>query len=144
RGDAAAQGRRTRRRGDQAGGLRRIHIVAPLVVARRDRHPKSLSRAGRHTEMSRGLNPAPHAEPMHETLTLPTFDDIESAARQIAGTAHRTPVATSRTVDARTSAHVFFKCENLQRAGAFKFRGAYNALSRLDADARRRGVVTFS
>jgi threo-3-hydroxy-L-aspartate ammonia-lyase len=77
-------------------------------------------------------------------LSLPTFADVESAARQIAGAAHKTPVATSRTVNARTGATVFFKCENLQRSGAFKFRGAYNALSRLDADARRRGVVTFS
>jgi threonine dehydratase len=77
-------------------------------------------------------------------MTLPTFSDVESAARQIAGVAHRTPVATSRTVDTRTGAHLFFKCENLQRAGAFKFRGAYNALSRLTADERRRGVVTFS
>ena len=77
-------------------------------------------------------------------MTLPTFSDVESAARQIAGVAHRTPVATSRTVNARTGAEVFFKCENLQRAGAFKFRGAYNALSRLPADERRRGVVTFS
>ena len=75
---------------------------------------------------------------------LPTFDDVESAARQIAGVAHRTPVATSRTVNARTGADVHFKCENLQRGGAFKFRGAYNALSRFDADARARGVVTFS
>src|SRR5262249_4140549 len=75
---------------------------------------------------------------------LPTFADIDSAARQIAGVAHRTPVATSRTIDAETGAAIFFKCENLQRAGAFKFRGAYNALSRLTADERRRGVVTFS
>ena len=74
----------------------------------------------------------------------PTFADVESAAKQIAGAAHRTPVATSHTVNARTGADVFFKCENLQRAGAFKFRGAYNALSRLTADERRRGVVTFS
>src|SRR5687767_11885219 len=74
----------------------------------------------------------------------PTFDDLESATQQIIGVAHRTPVATSRTVDARTGATVHFKCENLQRGGAFKFRGAYNALSRLDAGARRRGVVTFS
>ena len=77
-------------------------------------------------------------------MTLPTFADIESAAKQIAGAAHKTPVATSRTIDTRTGAELFFKCENLQRAGAFKFRGAYNALSRLDADQRRRGVVTFS
>src|SRR5436305_13132292 len=77
-------------------------------------------------------------------MTLPTFADIDSAARQIAGAAHRTPVLTSRSVNRRTGAQLFFKCENLQRAGAFKFRGAYNALSRLTADERRRGVVTFS
>ncbi len=77
-------------------------------------------------------------------MTLPTFADIESAAKQIDGVAHKTPVATSRTINARTGAEVFFKCENLQRAGAFKFRGAYNALSRFTQDERRRGVVTFS
>jgi threonine dehydratase len=77
-------------------------------------------------------------------MTLPTYADIESAARQIAGAAHRTPIATSRTINRRTSAEIFFKCENLQRGGAFKFRGAYNALSRLGSDERRRGVVTFS
>src|SRR3954449_9706028 len=81
---------------------------------------------------------------MMTTTTLPTFADVESAAKQIAGVAHKTPVATSRAINERTGAELFFKCENLQRAGAFKFRGAYNALSRLDADARRRGVVTFS
>jgi len=77
-------------------------------------------------------------------MQLPTFSDIEDAAQQIAGVAHRTPVASSRTVNARTGADVFFKCEHLQRAGAFKFRGAYNALSRLSPDERRRGVVAFS
>jgi threonine dehydratase len=76
--------------------------------------------------------------------SLPTFADVESAAQQIAGVAHKTPVVTSRTVNERTGAQVFFKCENLQRAGAFKFRGAYNALSRLTGDERRNGVVTFS
>jgi threonine dehydratase len=77
-------------------------------------------------------------------MTLPTFNDVESAARQIEGVAHRTPVVSSRTINTRTGAQLFFKCENLQRAGAFKFRGAYNALSRLSADERQRGVVTFS
>jgi threonine dehydratase len=77
-------------------------------------------------------------------VILPTFADVESAAAQIAGVAHRTAVVTSRSVDERTGAGVFFKCENLQRAGAFKFRGAYNALSRLTADERRRGVLAFS
>ena len=71
---------------------------------------------------------------------LPTFADVERAARRIAGAAHRTPVISSTTVDTRTGAHVFFKCENLQRAGAFKFRGAYNALSSLSPDERQRGV----
>jgi threo-3-hydroxy-L-aspartate ammonia-lyase len=75
---------------------------------------------------------------------VPTYADIEAAARRIAGVAHRTPVLTSRTLDAIASAHLFFKCENFQRTGAFKFRGAYNALSRLSADERRRGVLTFS
>ena len=78
------------------------------------------------------------------TSALPTYADVEDAAKQISGVAHVTPVVTSRSVDTRTGATVFFKCENLQRAGAFKFRGAYNALSRLSADDRRRGVVTFS
>jgi len=74
----------------------------------------------------------------------PTFADIQDAARQIAGVAHRTPVVTSRTLNVRTGAQVHLKCENLQRAGAFKFRGAYNAMSRLSSDERRRGVLTFS
>jgi threo-3-hydroxy-L-aspartate ammonia-lyase len=74
----------------------------------------------------------------------PSFDDILSAARRIAGQAHRTPVLRSRTANQRVGAEVFFKCENLQRVGAFKFRGAYNALSRFDATQRRAGVVSFS
>jgi threonine dehydratase len=79
-----------------------------------------------------------------ESSPFPTYTDIVSAARHIAGVAHHTPVATSHTINARTGAEVFFKCENLQRAGAFKFRGAYNALSRLSPEQRRRGVVSFS
>ena len=77
-------------------------------------------------------------------MNSPRFADVESAAHQIAGVAHKTPVATSRSVNDRVGAELFFKCENLQRAGAFKFRGAYNALSRLSAEERRRGVVAFS
>src|ERR1700730_12068778 len=82
--------------------------------------------------------------PLDIHMTLPTFADVESAAHQIAGAAHRTPVATSRSVNGRTGAEIFFKCENLQRSGAFKFRGAYNALSRLNPDQRLRGIVAFS
>ncbi|NVI85252.1 threo-3-hydroxy-L-aspartate ammonia-lyase [Janthinobacterium sp. BJB401] len=79
-----------------------------------------------------------------QNLTLPTYADVVAAAGRIAGHAHTTPVITSRTVDAEFGAEVFFKCENLQRMGAFKFRGAYNALSQFDAQQRRAGVVAFS
>jgi threonine dehydratase len=72
------------------------------------------------------------------------FADIQSAAAQIAGQANHTPIMTSRMLDAQLGLQVFFKCEHLQRTGSFKFRGAYNALSRLDAAQRRAGVVAFS
>lgn len=78
------------------------------------------------------------------TLPLPTYDDVAAAATRLEGHAHRTPVMTSRTIDEALGAKVFFKCENLQRMGAFKFRGAFNALSRFDAAQRRHGVVAFS
>ena len=74
----------------------------------------------------------------------PTFEHIHDAARQLRGVAHRTPVVTSRMLDEQTQARLFFKCEPLQRCGVFKFRGAYNALSRLTPEQRRRGVLTFS
>src|SRR5215218_3480615 len=73
-----------------------------------------------------------------------TFDDVLAAAERLRGVAHPTPVVTSSTVDELTGARVFFKCENLQRGGAFKFRGAYNALSQLTREQRTRGVVAFS
>ncbi len=72
------------------------------------------------------------------------YTDIEAAARRLEGVAHRTPVATSRQFDELAGCRAYFKCENLQRMGAFKFRGAYNALAALDAGARSRGVVAFS
>ena len=77
-------------------------------------------------------------------LMLPTYDDVAAAAARLQGQAHRTPVMRSRTIDGELSAQLFFKCENLQRMGAFKFRGAFNALSRFDAQQRQSGVVTFS
>ena len=77
-------------------------------------------------------------------LSLPTYDDVVQAAGRIAGVANRTPVLTSRTVDEAFGAQVFFKCENLQRMGAFKFRGAYNALAKFTPEQRRAGVVAFS
>ncbi len=77
--------------------------------------------------------------------TLPIgFDDVRAAAERLRGVAHRTPVLRSASADELTGARLFFKCENLQRVGAFKFRGAYNALARFDADQRRRGVIAFS
>jgi len=72
------------------------------------------------------------------------FEDVLAAARRIEGIAHRTPVATSRTLDERLGARLFMKCENLQRAGAFKFRGAYNAIARLAPAQRARGILTYS
>jgi len=73
-----------------------------------------------------------------------TYDDIAGAHERIKGAARRTPVLTSSTADALIGARVFFKCENLQRMGAFKFRGAYNALSQLGPEERKRGVLAFS
>lgn len=73
-----------------------------------------------------------------------TFADIEAAAGRLAGVAHRTPVLRSRTANQRTGAELFFKAEHLQRMGAFKFRGAYNALSQFSAEQRRAGVLAFS
>jgi len=72
------------------------------------------------------------------------YADIAAAAERLAGHAHRTPALTSSTVNERTGAQVFFKCENLQRIGAFKFRGAYNAMSRLAPEERKRGVLAYS
>ncbi len=72
------------------------------------------------------------------------YADVVAAAAAISGVATRTPVLTSRYVDESVGARVFFKCENFQRVGAFKFRGAYNALSRFSEEQRRRGVVAFS
>jgi threonine dehydratase len=79
-----------------------------------------------------------------KTALAVSYADVASAAERLAGHAHRTPVMTSRTVDEHTGARVFFKCENFQRMGAFKFRGAYNAMSRLAPDERKRGVLAYS
>ena len=73
-----------------------------------------------------------------------SIDDVRAAARRLNGIAHRTPVLTSATLDARAGGRIFLKCENFQRMGAFKFRGAYNRLVQLDEAQRRGGVVAFS
>ncbi|PLC53080.1 serine dehydratase [Pollutimonas nitritireducens] len=75
---------------------------------------------------------------------LPTFDDVVAASRVLSQVAHRSPVFTSQTLNKRLEAEVFFKCENFQRIGAFKFRGGYNAVANLSAAQRRAGVVAFS
>ena len=78
-------------------------------------------------------------------INLPvSYEDVAAAAARIEGAAHRTPVLTSTTADAMTGARIFFKPENLQRMGAFKFRGAYNAIAKLGVEERRRGVLAFS
>jgi len=76
--------------------------------------------------------------------SLPTYEDVAQAAERILGVAHRTPVLTSRTVNEEFGAEIFFKCENMQRMGAFKFRGGYNALAKFSPEQRRAGVVAFS
>ena len=73
-----------------------------------------------------------------------SFDDVRAAAARIRGVVHRTPVFTSATLDAELGARVFFKAENLQKCGAFKARGAANAVLALDEDAAARGVITHS
>ncbi len=78
------------------------------------------------------------------SLVLPTYEDVARAAQTLKGVAHRTPVLTSATADRLTGAKVFFKCENLQRMGAFKFRGGYNAIANLSPEQRRAGVLTYS
>ncbi len=81
---------------------------------------------------------------------MPTFDlndlfsRVREAQERLAGHAHRTPVMTSRTLNAQVGAEVFFKCENFQRVGAFKFRGAFNSISRLSEEEKARGVITYS
>jgi threonine dehydratase len=77
-------------------------------------------------------------------VTIVSLQDIRDAAKRIEGAAHRTPVIRSRTLDALTGARVYLKAENLQRVGAFKFRGAYNAIARLDPGQLARGIAAYS
>jgi threonine dehydratase len=77
-------------------------------------------------------------------MELPTYADVVDAAERLKGIAHKTPVLTSRTADERTGAKLFFKCENFQRMGAFKFRGAYNSIAQFSEAQRKSGVLTYS
>lgn len=82
--------------------------------------------------------------PQATDLKLPCFDDVLDAEQRIYGVAHSTPVLCSERLNQKFSAEIFFKCENLQRTGSFKFRGAFNALSQFDQAQRQRGVIAFS
>ncbi|TPW29229.1 threo-3-hydroxy-L-aspartate ammonia-lyase [Martelella alba] len=82
--------------------------------------------------------------PSTNALPFPDYSDVVAAASRIKGAAHETPVLTSTTADALTGAKLYFKAENFQRIGAFKFRGAYNAIAALTPEERARGVVTYS
>ncbi|MEO1146864.1 MAG: threo-3-hydroxy-L-aspartate ammonia-lyase [Cyanobacteria bacterium J06638_22] len=87
--------------------------------------------------------------PSSSTLSNPPelsvdYTDVAAAAERLNGVAHCTPVLTSRTVDAQTRGQVFFKAENFQRTGSFKFRGAYNAIAQLTPEQKQRGVATYS
>ena len=86
--------------------------------------------------------PAPTAA--HPTIAPPTYDDVAAAAHRLKGMAHHTPVLRSSTADELFGAQLFFKCENLQRTGAFKFRGAFNTLAQFTDEQRERGVLAFS
>lgn len=85
-----------------------------------------------------------HRRVSHAMTTLPTYQDVLAAAQRLDGQAHRTPVLRSSRLDAQVGSKVFVKCESFQRAGAFKFRGAFNALARLEEPRRRAGVVAYS
>lgn len=104
--------------------------------------------AGRSHEPDAGGSHEPDAgepgPPGSRTPELPTYDDVSAAAARIGPYAHRTPVLRSRLVDERLGAQVVFKCENFQRMGAFKFRGACNAVARLTGEQRRAGVLAYS
>lgn len=77
-------------------------------------------------------------------IILPTYNDVMEASERLEGAANITPVLTSRTINAEVGAEIFFKCENYQRTGSFKFRGAYNSLAKFSAEQRKFGVVAFS
>jgi threonine dehydratase len=90
-------------------------------------------------------NAATIEAPPQENIELPvSYGDVQNAARYLMVQAKHTPVMISRTVNKMTQSEVFFKCENLQRTGSFKFRGAYNALVQLSYEQKHRGVLTYS
>lgn len=105
--------------------------TSPVNEHKNSRHYKPLSTNSKMTDQA-------------QQKQLPSIDDVEQAAMRIGSYAHRTPVLTCQAIDKLVGANVFFKCENLQKCGAFKFRGAINAVSQLSADELKQGVVTHS
>lgn len=101
-------------------------------------------REHKQTHESDGATMTSDTPDTSETPASPTFDDILAAAERLQGQAHRTPVAHSRSLDATAGMSVWLKCEQFQRAGAFKFRGAYNRIASLPAEQRARGIIAFS
>ncbi len=146
--DARLDGERIFFSADRRQGLR------PRATLRGARERQCYRRYGarRRHGAAHPIHMARHQENIMTIFTAPRDDadlpvayrDIAAAPQTLAGVAHRTPVLTSNTVDERTGAKVFFKCENMQRGGAFKFRGAYNALSNLMPEQKQRGVVAYS
>jgi threonine dehydratase len=132
---------------DRLTRLRFFEMMQPLRVGGPPADPPVCAR-GRHAGLSMSLTSRNDAVTLTENDTETFIDTlwpaIQSAAERLRGQAHQTPVATSRTLDGLTGARVVLKCENLQRMGAFKFRGAYNAMSRLTENQRRQGVITHS
>lgn len=95
------------------------------------------------TSQTMGTRP-PHTGDASALTAAISFDDVRAAAARLSGHAHRTPIAAGRSFDAEAGARVVFKCEQFQRAGAFKFRGAYNRIASLPEEQRARGVIAFS
>jgi threonine dehydratase len=89
-------------------------------------------------------NPLPEPALLPDSPPLPVYEDVLAAAARLRGIAERTPVRTSAQIDAACGTRFFFKCEGQQRAGAFKFRGAYNALAQLTPEQRAAGIVAYS
>lgn len=100
-----------------------------------------MSLDNKREETLKNLPISPAAPPEQAPVT---YRDVVAAAERLKGHANETPVMTSRTVNELTGCEVFFKCENFQRAGAFKFRGAFNAMAQLSTEQRQRGVLTYS
>src|SRR5690606_27036595 len=124
-------------------------VMGATIAHRRRPRPRARRGASRRDEVDRRMLSIPFAATAEPPMPPPDihppeFADVVAAAERLRGRAHRTPVLRSATADARSGASLFFKCENFQRMGAFKFRGAFNAIAKLAPAQRRAGVIAFS